>query len=175
MLGSLAGKKNHHRSSFKTQIVPPSPPLSPDHSFHLDHDFDGGVCLDDDELFLPVYDYANTSPPGDSADSYTTESTSSAYLSTSPEPIEKKDSISPETPDVVITAVDDFEIKHEPSRHVDYLSHEWTEEQICSSWRYMVGKRNAYQYSARLENASWRTWAKSRFNLGTISPQKLNW
>lgn len=27
----------------------------------------------------------------------------------------------------------------------------------------------------RLENASWRTWAKQRGNLKTINPETLNW
>ena len=27
----------------------------------------------------------------------------------------------------------------------------------------------------RLENASWRTWAKQKYNLKTVNPKKLNW
>jgi hypothetical protein len=30
-------------------------------------------------------------------------------------------------------------------------------------------------FFARLENASWRTWAKQRNKLKTISPETLNW
>lgn len=77
-----------------------------------------------------------------------------------------------ETPQV---AGDDTAIKSEPSRHVDYLSHNWREEDIWSSWRYVVVNRKVYGNGWRLENASWRTWAKSRSRLRTIPPETLNW
>lgn len=73
------------------------------------------------------------------------------------------------------TAGDDSAIESEPTRHVDYLSHNWKEEDIWSSWRHIVSKRNVYSNGARLENASWRTWAKSKYRLKTVSPEKLNW
>ena len=73
------------------------------------------------------------------------------------------------------TAVDDMAIKSEPTRHVDYLSHSWKEEDIWSSWRHIVARRNLYSNSRRLENASWRTWAKAKDQLKTISPDTLNW
>lgn len=72
-------------------------------------------------------------------------------------------------------AVDDTAIEAEPSRHVDYLSHEWREEDIWASWRYVTARKNDYSNGVRLENASWRTWAKAKNNLGTISPETLNW
>lgn len=168
--GSLNSLKGS-RTQLRTKIIPPSPPPSPklssvDSSFHFDvgDSFDAGLCLDD-EIFLPIYDY-DTSPP---------DELHSAALAVESVDVTKDASSVVETPELVVTAVDDNELKIEPSRHVDYLSHEWTEEEIASSWRYMVGKRNMYEYSARLENASWRTWAKSKFNLSTISPKKLNW
>ncbi|KAL9100688.1 MAG: hypothetical protein Q9163_003964 [Psora crenata] len=73
------------------------------------------------------------------------------------------------------TAGDDMAIKSEPTRHVDYLSHAWKEEDIWSSWRHIVSRRKVYSNSIRLENASWRTWAKSKYRLTTISPDSLNW
>ena len=73
------------------------------------------------------------------------------------------------------TAGDDSAIESEPTRHVDYLSHNWKEEDIWSSWRHIVSKRNVYSNSPRLENASWRTWAKSKYRLKTVSPERLNW
>ena len=73
------------------------------------------------------------------------------------------------------TAGDDTAIRIEPTRHVDYLSHNWKEEDIWSSWRHIVGKRKAYSNSTRLENASWRTWAKAKYGLQTVSPERLNW
>ncbi|KAF3197204.1 hypothetical protein TWF679_003484 [Orbilia oligospora] len=74
-----------------------------------------------------------------------------------------------------VTAIDDITLRVEPSRHVDYLSYEWKEEDIWASWRYMIGKRKVYDNAARLENASWRTWMKAKNKLKTVSPEKLNW
>lgn len=73
------------------------------------------------------------------------------------------------------SVADDTAIKQEPSRHVDYLSHDWREEDIWSSWRHIVSQRRVYGQRSRLENASWRTWAKSKYRLATVSPETLNW
>jgi hypothetical protein len=70
---------------------------------------------------------------------------------------------------------DDQAIEKEPTRHVDYLAHEWKLEDIWSSWRYVVARRKVYSNSVRLENASWRTWAKAKDNLKTVTPESLNW
>ena len=70
---------------------------------------------------------------------------------------------------------DDSAVKDQPSRHVDYLSHEWREEDIWSSWRHIVSQRKVYGQKSRLENASWRTWSKSKYHLATVSPETLNW
>lgn len=70
---------------------------------------------------------------------------------------------------------DDANLRREPSRHVDYLSHEWRQEDIWCSWRYIVARRKSLDNSKRLENASWRSWAKTQHNLKTVSPEKLNW
>ena len=72
-------------------------------------------------------------------------------------------------------AGDDTAIENAPTRHVDYLSHNWKEEDIWASWRHIVAKRQAYSNSSRLENASWRTWAKTKNQLKTVSPETLNW
>jgi hypothetical protein len=79
------------------------------------------------------------------------------------------------TPDPVPVSEDDSAVRKEPSRHVDYLSYEWREEDIWSSWRHIVEHRSVYGERSRLENASWRTWAKSQFKLKTVSPETLNW
>lgn len=81
----------------------------------------------------------------------------------------------PDSPDLVEHAEDDTAVRTQPSRHVDYLSHNWKEEDIWSSWKLIVSKRKAYNNSARLENASWRTWTKSKNKLKTVSPETLNW
>ncbi|ODV79707.1 uncharacterized protein CANTADRAFT_33942, partial [Suhomyces tanzawaensis NRRL Y-17324] len=70
---------------------------------------------------------------------------------------------------------DDTDIANEPSRHVDYFSHQWDVSDISRSWRYVISKRKDVANSARLENASWRTWAQRRCNLKTISPEVVNW
>jgi hypothetical protein len=80
-----------------------------------------------------------------------------------------------EFPDLVEYAKDDIAVRIQPSRNVDYLSHDWKEEDIWSSWKHVVLKRKAYSNSARLENASWRTWTKSKNRLKTVSPESLNW
>lgn len=73
------------------------------------------------------------------------------------------------------TVNDDQAVEDEPTRHVDYLSHQWKEEDIWSSWRYIAARRKLYSNSLRLENASWRTWTKVKYDLQTVSPETLNW
>lgn len=70
---------------------------------------------------------------------------------------------------------DDADIMAEPQIHVDYFSHQWDVSDISKSWRYVIQKRKDVANSARLENASWRTWAQRRGNLKTINPEELNW
>ena len=70
---------------------------------------------------------------------------------------------------------DDSVLQYEPSRHVDYLSHDWKESDISSCWRNIVSRRRDVANSARLENASWRTWTKAKYNLRTVSPESVNW
>ncbi|KAJ4318910.1 hypothetical protein N0V84_006628 [Fusarium piperis] len=73
---------------------------------------------------------------------------------------------------------DDSELPMAPGLAVDYLSHEWNEEEIGQSWR-AVSSTNLYsQYrnnKGRLENAIWRAWTKCKNNLSTIPPEELNW
>ena len=52
-----------------------------------------------------------------------------------------------------------------PLRNVDYLSHDWKEEDIWTSWKHIISERKVYNDSARLENASWRAWMKSKNKL----------
>jgi len=67
-------------------------------------------------------------------------------------------------------------IHHPPKMCVDYLSHEWTkEDDIWTSWKVMSKQKKAFANGVRLENASWRTWAKQKYNLKTVNPEKLNW
>ncbi|TDZ74456.1 Uncharacterized protein CTRI78_v000877 [Colletotrichum trifolii] len=88
------------------------------------------------------------------------------------------DTSRPNTPEFVLDvehADDDTAVRAQPSRHVDYLSHNWKEEDIWSSWKFIVSRRSEYSNAARLENASWRTWMKAKNKLKTVSPETLNW
>ncbi|KAI8887812.1 hypothetical protein K501DRAFT_241532 [Backusella circina FSU 941] len=75
-------------------------------------------------------------------------------------------------------AVDD---DYESSRNVktegnvDYLSYTFDEMDLAASWRVLTKRKLNIVNGIRLENASWRTWAKQRNNLKTISPETLNW
>ena len=73
------------------------------------------------------------------------------------------------------SAGDDTAVENAPSRHVDYLSYNWREEDIWASWKHIVAKRTVLDNWERLENASWRTWAKTMNKLDTVSPEALNW
>jgi hypothetical protein len=70
---------------------------------------------------------------------------------------------------------DDMGISSAPERHVDYLSHQWREEDIWASRKHIKFKTGVYSNEARLLNVSWRTWGKIRSDLGTVSPETLNW
>jgi hypothetical protein len=63
-----------------------------------------------------------------------------------------------------------------PSSQVDYLSHQWSEQEVWSSWQYLRAHKRLHSTPAfRLENGIWRAWAKFKYNLETIPPVKLNW
>lgn len=133
------------------------------------------VEQDEDQIVFPSYDdvgyYGHTEdlepPPSPrTGDSYTVSTTSDSTSTNASRP---------ESPDVGEHPQDDTAVKTQPSRHVDYLSHNWKEEDIWSSWKLIVSKRKAYANSARLENASWRTWMKAKNKLKTVSPETLNW
>ncbi|WFD29499.1 protein phosphatase regulator [Malassezia sp. CBS 17886] len=73
-------------------------------------------------------------------------------------------------------APDDAQIERKtPQICVDYLSHEWKDEDVWNSWKAMTKRKYEIANGVRLENASWRTWAKQRGKLKTISPETLNW
>lgn len=139
------------------------------------------VCLNasyenDEEICFPDYNdtpFRQPQPtmemPASPAPSASVEEPSSPISESTP----TNDS-APTSPGLV-PVVDDTAVREEPSRQVDYLSHDWREEDIWSSWRHIVSKRRVYGERSRLENASWRTWAKSKYNLKTVSPETLNW
>ncbi|KAF8141498.1 hypothetical protein EV363DRAFT_1425611 [Boletus edulis] len=75
----------------------------------------------------------------------------------------------------VNTIPDDSAVSDLPHGQVDYLSHDWREEDVWRSWRNMTRLKNEIANGVRLENASWRTWWKQRNGLGTVTPETLNW
>ncbi|KAK4560807.1 protein phosphatase regulator [Recurvomyces mirabilis] len=100
-----------------------------------------------------------------------------AESQSSEEPVESTttETTASDSPLPTPTVADDSAIRKEPKQHVDYLSHNWREEDIWSSWRHIVSQRKVYGQRSRLENASWRTWAQSKYALRTVSPETLNW
>ncbi|KAG4427491.1 hypothetical protein IFR05_017026 [Cadophora sp. M221] len=151
----------------------PSYSSTPASSLSLDNNCDDQD--DEDQIVFPSYDdvgyydqVEDLEPPASprTGDSYTVSPTSNSTSTNVSRP---------ETPEPLEHAEDDTAVRTQPSRHVDYLSHNWKEEDIWSSWKHIVSKRKAYGNSARLENASWRTWIKSKNKLKTVSPETLNW
>lgn len=155
--------------------IAPSYNSTPPSSLTLDSQYE---AEDEDQILFPSYDddestgyfdqIEDLEPPASprTGDSYTVSTTSNSTST----------NISrPDSPEPVEHAEDDTAVRSLPSRHVDYLSHNWKEEDIWSSWKLIVSRRNAYGNSARLENASWRTWTKSKNKLKTVSPETLNW
>ncbi|CAG8747132.1 8458_t:CDS:2, partial [Racocetra fulgida] len=79
---------------------------------------------------------------------------------------------------VIMTPDDNLNgiVQRPPEICVDYLSHEWNkEDDIWTSWRVMSKQKKEIANGIRLENASWRTWAKQKYKLKTVNPEKLNW
>lgn len=141
---------------------------TPASSFSLDFKSDDDASSSDDEvLAFPAYNAADKSQKGDSEPSPSNPLLAPATPSPSDAPAS--------TPDHVPVSEDDTNLRPEPSQHVDYLSHEWKEEDIWSSWRHIVEHRSVYGERSRLENASWRQWAKLQYRLRTVTPESLNW
>ncbi|KAJ4296237.1 protein phosphatase regulator [Kalmusia sp. IMI 367209] len=141
---------------------------TPASSLSLDTKSEDELSSSDDEgLAFPAYRAAEKPKDADSD-----AAPSSPLLATDmPSPIHPPAS----TPDHVPVSEDDTNLRPEPSQHVDYLSHDWKEEDIWSSWRHIVEHRSVYGERSRLENASWRQWAKAQFGLRTVTPESLNW
>ena len=137
-----------------------------------DEDDDDDGDDDDDALAFPAY---FSDPKSMEPDDAPPPSPVATHSKPPPSPLDPAASSIASTPDQLPLSEDDTAVRVEPSRHVDYLSHEWNEEDIWSSWRHIVTQRKVYGERSRLENASWRTWAKSQFKLKTVSPETLNW
>ncbi|KAI9838656.1 MAG: hypothetical protein M1819_004970 [Sarea resinae] len=130
---------------------------------------------EDDQIVFPSYDDVGYYDRPEDPEPPSSPPTETSCGSTSHSSSTTTNASRPDSPDPIIVAEDDTAVRSLPSRHVDYLSHDWREEDIWSSWRHIVSKRKVYGNTSRLENASWRTWAKSKYQLRTISPETLNW
>lgn len=130
---------------------------------------------EDRSSFLPAYDVPSSTDNDSSSRSNSAGPCLSHALPQMDVDVDVESSRSSSPSPTLQAPVDDISIKVDPDRHVDYLSHDWTENDIWVSWRHVTKQKAFLQSGARLENASWRTWAKSRNNLKTISPETLNW
>jgi hypothetical protein len=138
------------------------------HSTHVFHTIFASPSIleesDNEEIYFPSYDEPFHSVSKISNDNHAASLESSAELPITEmgfRPFKHSE--------------DDIAACIKPSRHVDYLSHEWKEDEIASSWKYIVSKKNVHPNSKRLENASWRAWEKKRRNLRTVSPDAVKW
>jgi hypothetical protein len=152
---------------------------TPSSSLSLDTKSDESSS-EDDSLSFPNYGsasrYRKPMAPLDLETTNLAPASASLPRSPSPSPADAFSTDTPlTTPDPLPMSEDDTAVRKEPSHHVDYLSYDWREEDIWSSWRHIVEHRKVYGERSRLENASWRTWAKSQFKLKTVSPDTLNW
>ncbi|KAH8772302.1 hypothetical protein BGZ57DRAFT_984338, partial [Hyaloscypha finlandica] len=127
---------------------------------------------DEEQLALPSYNEMGGSSRVEELGSHRTQN--SGELSSTPGGasinVSRQYSLGP-----VKRAEDDNTLCTQPSIQVDYLSHTWREEDVWSSWKHVVLKKGVYSNSTRLENASWRAWAKLKNKSKTISAKTLNW
>ncbi|KAK5987585.1 hypothetical protein PT974_11717 [Cladobotryum mycophilum] len=88
---------------------------------------------------------------------------------------------SPRTGDSYTVSPADQESSTSTSRPDSPDCGEKAEDDTALGRRYLVimaichFKEGEFPNSARLENASWRTWMKAKYNLKTVSPETLNW
>ena len=170
---SLPDLRIHSPSSSRTSSLR----STPSSSLSLDTRSDESSS-EDDSLCLPNYGSAGRYRKPIAYQIEPASLAPTAYLprTPSPSPVDAFSTDTPlTTPDPLPMSEDDTAVRKEPSHHVDYLSYDWREEDIWSSWRHIVEHRSIYGERSRLENASWRTWAKSQFKLKTVSPETLNW
>ncbi|KAI0482908.1 protein phosphatase type 1 complex subunit Hex2/Reg1 [Xylariaceae sp. FL0804] len=161
--------------TLQVESTGPSYTSTPATSLSLDGPWEEDGRIQSEDLLMPDYDNNPFFGPLDDLDPPPTPRTGESYTA-SPADHETSPTASlPESPLPVEHAEDDTAVNPHPTHHVDYLSHNWKEEDIWSSWRYIVSNRGDYINGPRLENASWRTWMKAKYRLRTVSPETLNW
>ncbi|KAL1880181.1 hypothetical protein VTK73DRAFT_6212 [Phialemonium thermophilum] len=135
----------------------------------------GSTQSEEPQIILPQYDDVGYFSHIEDLEPPPSPQTSDSCAPSSNELGTSTNTSRPGSPELLERAEDDISVRVQPSRHVDYLSHNWREEDIWSSWKLVVSRRGDYSNAARLENASWRTWMKSKNKLRTVSPETLNW
>ncbi|KAI1847317.1 hypothetical protein JX265_006437 [Neoarthrinium moseri] len=163
-------------STVHAESVAPSYSSTPATNLSLDGNCEENLGLDtDDNIFYSPYDRNSYFAQLEDLEPPTSPRTGDSYTVSPTDHDTSAVTSRPESPVALEHAEDDTAVRHHPTQHVDYLSHDWKEEDIWSSWRYIVSKRTEYTNAPRLENASWRTWMKSKYGLKTVSPETLNW
>ena len=72
-------------------------------------------------------------------------------------------------------SIDDSVAQPRPQVNVDYLSHDWQEEDLWMSFRYLKSSPRDTRNQDRMENALWRTWAQKQRDLDRTNPLTIGW
>ncbi|KAI1143550.1 hypothetical protein F5Y05DRAFT_408994 [Hypoxylon sp. FL0543] len=161
--------------TLQPESTDPSYSSTPATNLSLDGQCDDDIRIQPEDIFVPEFDHSPYFGPLEDLEPPPSPRTGDSYTVSPTDPDTSASPSRPESPDTLERAEDDTAVEHHPTQHVDYLSHDWREEDIWSSWRYIVSKRREYSNGPRLENASWRTWMKAKYKLKTVTPETLNW
>ncbi|KAI1105254.1 hypothetical protein F4804DRAFT_350999 [Jackrogersella minutella] len=161
--------------TLQPESVDPSYSSTPATSLSLDGQCEDDIHICPEDIFVPEFDHNPYFGPIEDLEPPPSPRTGDSYTVSPTDPDTSVTTSRPGSPDTLERAEDDTAVEHHPTHHVDYLSHDWREEDIWSSWRYIVSKRREYSNGVRLENASWRTWMKAKYKLKTVTPETLNW
>ncbi|KAK4507873.1 hypothetical protein PRZ48_001608 [Zasmidium cellare] len=117
----------------------------------FDSSVESNLSLDTD-LDFPNYDDVPFGGGHGSRPAYGEDSSEEPPESTS------TDTTQSDSPLPTPTVADDTAVRNDPSRQVDFLSHEWREEDIWASWRHIVSQRKTlYGERSRLKESD-VTW-----------------
>ncbi|KAI1459022.1 hypothetical protein F4805DRAFT_473701 [Annulohypoxylon moriforme] len=161
--------------TLQPESVDPSYSSTPATNLSLDGQCEDDLHIHPEDIFVPEFDHNPYFGPIEDLEPPPSPRTGDSYTVSPTDPDTSATTSRPGSPDGLDRAEDDTAVEHHPTQHVDYLSHDWREEDIWSSWRYIVSKRREYSNGPRLENASWRTWMKAKYKLKTVTPETLNW
>ncbi|KAI0898294.1 hypothetical protein F4806DRAFT_354543 [Annulohypoxylon nitens] len=161
--------------TLQPESIDPSYSSTPATNLSLDGQCEDDIQIHPEDIFVPEFDHNPYFGPIEDLEPPPSPRTGDSYTVSPTDPDTSATTSRPGSPDALDRAEDDTAVERHPTQHVDYLSHDWREEDIWSSWRYIVSKRREYSNGPRLENASWRTWMKAKYKLKTVTPETLNW